>query len=238
MFFISAPFGNYLHFKNSLSVHGTFTVLPRKGRLTQIIKTLRYVKTDAGYSWRNKLGLRNPGLLAGMLKTNYNNLLSVAALEPDDWEKILMAVGPERNIELNISCPNIDACNATMDWPGFTKFPDKMRGQYCIVKIPPNSTEELIDRIVDMGYTQIHASNTLPTDKGGISGKILVPYTLKILEYIKTKYSHVEVVAGGGVTTPKDAKVYIDAGADHVSLGSVCFTPWKVKKIINENTIL
>ena len=62
MYFISAPFGNYLKFKNATSVAGTFTVLPRKGRLKQIIKTLRYVKTDAGWSWRNKLGLRNPGL--------------------------------------------------------------------------------------------------------------------------------------------------------------------------------
>ena len=29
------------------------------------------------------------------------------------------------------------------------------------------------------------------------------------------------------------AKHYIDAGADHISLGTVCFTPWKVKSIID-----
>ena len=231
MIFISAPFGNYLHFKNAISVHGTFTVAPRPGRLKAIIKTLRYTKQG----WRNKLGLRNPGLHAGMFKTSYDNVLSVAAIEPTDWTKIQMSIGVERNIELNVSCPNLDSHNDTTTWENFEKFPQKMRGKYCIVKIPPNSSETLIDRLVDMGYTQIHASNTLPTDKGGLSGKILMPHTVKLVKYIKNKYPKVEVVAGGGITTPKDAQMYYNEGADHISLGSVCFTPWKIRKIINES---
>ena len=108
MYFISAPFGNYLKFKNSISVTGTWTVNPRPGLIKQIIKTLRYVKTEQGRSWRNKLGLRNPGLHVGMLKTSYNQVMSVAALEISDWEKIRLAISPDRNIELNISCPNLD----------------------------------------------------------------------------------------------------------------------------------
>jgi len=232
MIFISAPFGNYLHFKNAISVHGTFTVAPRPGRLKAIVKTLRYTKQG----WRNKLGLRNPGLHAGMFKTSYDNVLSVSAIEPSDWTKIQMAIGKERNIELNVSCPNLDSHDDTTTWENFEKFPDIMLGNYCIVKIPPNSPEAFIDRLVDMGYKQIHASNTLPTDKGGLSGKILQPYTLKITEYIKDKYPEVEVIAGGGITKPEDAKTYYNAGADHISLGSVCFTPWKVGKIINESS--
>ena len=31
---------------------------------------------------------------------------------------------------------------------------------------------------------------------------------------------------------------YIDAGADHISLGTICFAPWKIKKIINNNTLI
>ena len=83
-YFIAAPFGNYLKFKNAISVKGTFTVNPRPGRLKQIVKTLRYVKTEAGWGWRNQLGLRNPGLFDGMFKTSYNEILSVAAIEPSD----------------------------------------------------------------------------------------------------------------------------------------------------------
>ena len=98
------------------------------------------------------------------------------------------------------------------------------------------STEEFIDNIVDMGYKQIHASNTLPTQKGGLSGKILMPHTLGIIRYIKRKHPNIEVIAGGGVFSIKDAKIYKGAGADHISLGSVCFTPWKIKNIIADGT--
>ena len=233
-YFISAPFGNYLKFKNAISVTGTFTVHPRPGRLKQILKTLRYVKTEAGWSWRNQLGLRNPGLFAGMFKTSYDEVLSVAALEPDDWGKIQMAIGPERNIELNISCPNIDACNDTMDWPKFDTFPERMRGKFTIVKIRPIADNNMVDKLVNLGYNCIHASNTLPTEKGGLSGKIIVPYTMKLIDYIKNKHPHVTIIAGGGVYSKQDAKNYLDAGADYISLGSVSFTPWKIKGIIND----
>ena len=40
--FISAPFGNYLKFKNAVSVTGTWTYKPRPGLFKQVVKTLRY----------------------------------------------------------------------------------------------------------------------------------------------------------------------------------------------------
>ena len=86
--------------------------------------------------------------------------------------------------------------------------------------------------MVEKGYNQIHASNTLPTEKGGISGKIVAPYTLGIISFLKENYPHVEVIAGGGVTDRYSADRYLDAGADHISLGTVSFTPWKLQKII------
>ena len=107
------------------------------------------------------------------------------------------------------------------------------QSEWCIVKIPPSATNELIDKIVDFGFKQIHASNTLPTEKGGLSGKVLIDHTLRIIDYIKTNHSHIEIIAGGGVYSKQDAQNYIDAGADHISLGTVCFTPWKLKRIIN-----
>lgn len=234
MFFISAPFGNFLSFKNTISVAGTFTVQPRPGRLKQILRTLRYVKTEAGWSWRNKLGLRNPGLQHALKTVNYDKILSVAAINQTDWTSIYNSISMDRNIELNVSCPNLDSHNDTTTWENFNKFPQKMRNKFCIVKIPPNATEEFIDRIVDMGYKQIHASNTLPTEQGGLSGKILMPYTLGIIRYLKNKHPHVEIIAGGGVTTKADVKIYKNAGAKHISLGSICFTPWRISKLVNE----
>ena len=50
MFFIAAPFGNYLKYENTISVSGTWTLKPRLGKIKQIIKTLRYTKRG----WVNK----------------------------------------------------------------------------------------------------------------------------------------------------------------------------------------
>ena len=228
MYFISAPFGNYLQYTNFLSgkpivsVTGTFTVKPRPGLAKQIIKTLRYTKTG----WRNKLGLRNPGIFKGIDNTASYSIMSIASLEPNDWRILYEAVPKNMSVELNISCPNVDA------HPDLTKSFAKDERKWCIVKVPPTITNKQIDKIVKLGYNQIHASNTVPTAKGGLSGDVIVPHTLRILEYIKSTHPHVEVIAGGGVKDKASANRYIDAGADHISLGTVCFTPWKLKEIV------
>ena len=229
-YFIGAPFGNYIKRSDAVNVTGTWTLHPRPGRFKQIIRTLRLTKDG----WRNKLGLRNPGLQVGMLKTNYNECLSIAAIEPKDWMSIYAQINRHRNIELNISCPNLDVHEDTTEFEGFELFTNQT-SDWCIVKIPPQAKHKLVDKIIDLGYTQIHASNTLPTDKGGLSGRCLQPYTLSQIEYIKKTHPHVQVIAGGGVYAKQDAQRYINAGADHISLGTVCFTPWKLKRIINDH---
>ena len=55
-----------------------------------------------------------------MFKTSYDNVLSVSAIEPD-WTKIQMAIGKERNIELNVSCPNLDPHDDTT-WKTLRSF--------------------------------------------------------------------------------------------------------------------
>ena len=230
MFFISAPFGNYLQYTNFLSgkpvisVTGTFTVKPRPGLVKQIIKTLRYTKTG----WRNKLGLRNPGILKGIEATSPYSVMSISSLEPNDWRILYEIVPKNMSVELNISCPNVDA------HPDLTKSFAKDERKWCIVKVPPTITNKQIDKIVKLGYTQIHASNTVPTPKGGLSGNVIVPHTMRIIEYIKSTHPHVEVIAGGGVSCKQDAQDYINTGADHISLGTVCFTPWRIKGIVND----
>ena len=232
MYFISAPFGNYIKRSDAISVTGTWTVDPRPGRLKQILRTLRYTRQG----WVNRLGLRNPGLAQGMWRTDYDNCLSIAAIESTDWTKVLEMISPKRNVELNISCPNLSVHEDTTRWESFDRFPQHMQGDWCIVKIPPKATKGSVDKLVDLGYTQIHASNTLPTDRGGLSGKALQPYTLNHIEYIKKTHPHVTVIAGGGVYAKQDAQRYINAGADHISLGTVCFTPWKLKRIIDDHS--
>ena len=162
--FISAPFGNYLKFKNAVSVTGTWTYKPRPGLFKQVVKTLRYTRDG----WRNKIGLRNRGIEYGIQKTNFNEVLSVSAISEHDWINLESIVPQSQSVELNISCPNLDVHEDTTTFNGFDLWPTTNR-KWCIVKVPPTSSYSLLDKIVKLGFTQIHASNTLPTDKGGLS---------------------------------------------------------------------
>ena len=82
MYFISPPFGNYLHFNNAdcISIRGSFTLQPRDGLWLQILKTLRYSWKEQG--WINQIGLRNPGIDYAIRewKDNYKKILFIALL--------------------------------------------------------------------------------------------------------------------------------------------------------------
>jgi len=220
MFFIAAPFGNYLKFKNILSVSGTWTLEPRPGRFMQVLKTLRYTK----YGWVNKLGLRNKGIDYGLKYPR--DILSIAAIKQGDWFKLYNKIPKNANVEINLGCPNIQP-NL---FPGFASFTQNHR-EWCIAKIPPTFKEEDIDFIIQAGFKQIHASNTIPTKDGGLSGKDVMPHTIRILKYIRRKHPNVTVIAGGGIYSKKDVEYYKNNGADHFSLGTICFTPWKIKGV-------
>jgi len=195
--------------------------------LPQILKTLRY--KDGG--WQNKIGLRNAGIVEGLKRTRSTDVLSLAAIDPHDWTKLNNIVPHDTSCEINISCPNLEKNIDPINLPDFDIWPNSDR-VWCICKVPPTVSKYEIDKIVDSGYHQIHASNTLYSINGGRSGKVLKAYTTEILDYIKNKYSHVTVIAGGGITSKKDAEFYLNRGADYVSLGTVCFTPWKLKNIL------
>ena len=134
-YFISAPFGNFLQYSSfaqgATCVTGTFTLKPRSGRLTQILKTLRYVPTEAGWAWRNQLGLRNPGIFKGIENTPWYSVMSIASLEPNDWKILYEIVPKNMSVELNISCPNVNK------HPNLTKAFAKDKRKWCIVKVPP-----------------------------------------------------------------------------------------------------
>jgi dihydroorotate dehydrogenase len=182
----------------------------------------------------NKLGLRNQGILHGVRFENHDevagrNVLSIAAIDDGDWEKFNQIIPQHYSIELNLSCPNvaevgIDASISVM----LSKY-----RRWCIAKVSPLSSKEEIDFIIGLGFNQIHASNAVPDSTyGAISGTIVKKYSLRIIEHIKKKHSHVQVIAGGGIHSVSDIDQYRNAGADHVSFGSVCFTPWRLPPLI------
>ena len=100
----------------------------------------------------------------------------------------------------------------------------------------PLSSAEEVDYVIHAGFTTLHFSNTLPVKSGGLSGKLLKPYTKKLIEIVRDgwKGRNIEIIAGGGVTTEEDVFEYLEVGANHISIGSGWFRPLKMRKLVNE----
>jgi dihydroorotate dehydrogenase len=222
--FISAPFGNYIKTKETISVTGSWTVQKRNGRIKQIVKTLRYTKRG----WVNKIGLRNPGLEYGLKHHKDNEVMSLAGINPNDWNIFSEQIPSNFDLEINLSCPNIESHETS----GIENFESENR-KWFIGKISPLTTNEELDEYIEkFKFKQIHACNTLPIDRGGLSGRELIPYTEKFIKYIKKHYPSVEIIAGGGIQSKKDIENYLNLGADHISLGTICFNPLNLRKLL------
>ena len=225
MFFISPPFGNYLLLPNTINIKGSYTLEPRPGKWGQILKTLRYSYVYNG--WINKIGLRNEGLVSALKKfDNSKSIMSIAILKHEEVKKIEKIIPKDLNIELNVSCPNLNKSLIKNDLHIFLNDQRK----WCIVKLSPLESKESIDNYYNQGFRQFHVSNTLPTRRGGVSGKELQPFTNKHIDYIKSKYDDVIVIGGGGVRTKNDAINYINRGANYVSVSTLCFSPFSFMK--------
>jgi len=245
--FISPPFGNYKSILSRLYnldkikkyeikyIKGSYTLEPRLGLFSQIIKTLRY--SFAANGWINKIGLRNPGIKYA-IEQNYNNLdeeqrtkiiTSIAILDKDDIPQFQKYIPHDMNLEINISCPNVEH---SLIASGISGFINKYR-TWCIVKLSPIATHSQIDELYNQGFRQFHCSNTLPIANGGLSGPSLKPYTSRLITYISRNYPDCEIIAGGGITSINNINEYKHLGAMYFSVSTLLFNPWKSYKFFN-----
>ena len=237
--FIAAPWGNWLHPQGTIPVMGTFTLQPRGNRFWRVLRTLRYRRSLGG--WTNNLGLPNPGIAVGLQKFNPElaQVLSVAEIEHGDYKKLAREIPEDFPVELNLSCPNLEKTLPWDDAEMFTRSCHKRK--WCIAKVGPLVRPEELEFLIEkLGFSQIHACNslrvTVPHNLGGsVSGPILVPYVLEIIELVRQHWPEVTVIAGGGIKNSQDVYRYLSAGAKHVSLGTVCFNPFKLNKLLREN---
>ena len=235
-FFISAPFGNWIKPQGCIPVTGTWTFDPRGNRFWAVAKTLRYNKEAGG--WTNKLGLPNPGIKVGLQKTSVNEVLSIAETERGDFWKLSRIIPENQNIELNLSCPNLEKKLTWEHASVFTKGAAAKKlnkREWCIAKLSPLTTpEELKFIIEELGFTQLHFSNVLPFgDAGGISGPVLREFTVELIEMCRKEWGEdITIVAGGGVRDLGAVTEYLSAGADHISIGSACFNPFVFRKLL------
>ena len=232
-YFIAAPFGNWVKPVGIIPVCGTYTLHPNGGnKLWSAVKSLRYDFKRQG--WMNNMGLPNPGVKVGLERHIRGEVLSIAEIERNDFKKLYSLIPERTSVELNLSCPNI----RNLPWDSTEIFArTKEKREWCICKVSPTVTpEDLEFLITKLGFTQIHASNTLPLQGyGGLSGQTLIPYTLDIIRLIREEWPEVTIIAGGGVADFSGVYEYLNGGADHVSLGSVCFNPFKLRKILRQS---
>ena len=227
-FFISAPFGNYIKPKGTIPVTGTFTLNPQGNRFWAVLKTLRYNTAHNG--WTNRLGLPNPGIREGLKKSS--TVISIAEMNKGDFQRLNVLIPENQSIELNLSCPNLEK---KLTWESAKCF-DSEKREWCIAKLSPLTTPEELKFVVEfLGFTQLHFSNTLPTIYGGLSGPVLRRYTMELIDLARSEYGNsVEIIAGGGVSDFGSVMDYLSNGADHISLGSVCFHPFKLRKLLKK----
>ena len=198
-FFIAAPFGNYIRRSGITSVMGTFTLNQRSGLILSLIRTLRYSFRDK--AWYNALGLKNPGIQAGLRKWNNdsrNRVISIAAIENTDWMHLRDLIPSHVPLELNISCPNISK------FLHYVKDIHMFANRNVIVKLPPEILDRELREIYDMGFRKFHSCNTLRTDRGARSGSILKTFVSNQIRTLKEMDENNFCIAGGGIEHYQD----------------------------------
>lgn len=232
---ISAPFGNYIQPKDATATIGTFTAKARPGRWQRVIQTVRYYP-GAG-AWVNRIGLRNPGIDSVGSGSAGGRILSIHGFDPDEWD-YLLAVAPSKTpnaLELNLSCPNV---------PGGEDYPKNLFAKAqatflpVIVKLPPVNYDVMLHDALNEGVRWFHATNTLPTPGGGISGKPLKAVALAVVRDVRAVGGEsVHIIGGGGITLPSDIDDYAEAGADHFAVGSGAVWFWRLRALCKAATV-
>jgi len=223
-YYIAPPFGNYLHRPDMYSVMGTYTLLSRPGLLKSLLKTLRYSFFHKG--WTNQLGMRNPGIEKGIQKYYVQpsrRIVSICGFNYGEW-KTLAEYTRGIRIELNLSCPNV-GMKGNIGCP--IELFDASR---VIVKMSPLTTENEIVSYMERGVRKWHFSNTLSIAQGGLSGKTLMQYNRKLIKFTLKEDKCAKIIGGGGVTSMSDVAWYRDLGCSGVSLGTVLFKPFALRK--------
>ena len=172
-----------------------------------------------------------------------SQILSIAETSEDEFIIMEDMIPKRMNVEVNLSCPNLPENTVPKlidnDSPMmFTALHVENAGligrDWCIAKVSPFITGKELRHVVEkLNFRQIHLANTIPTEKGGLSGPALKPYVLQLIHYVRGMWGdRITIIAGGGIRTDDDVTEYMDAGANHISLGTVCFNPFKLRKLL------
>lgn len=157
-------------------------------------------------------------------------IYSVGAVAEGEWEKLVDVIPASVSLEINMGCPNLNIRPRISDShirELVTKHP------LVIFKLTYSQTVfSEIESLIESGARYLHLFNTIPSPRGGVSGKQVQEVALKTIRQVKDKYPDVIIVGGGGMYSIEDVTRYREAGASHFSLGSVFLSPIKAAKLL------
>jgi dihydroorotate dehydrogenase (NAD+) catalytic subunit len=215
--------------------------------LRRYSKALRRI--DAG--WLNAFGWSNIGLERYFEEyfprtADQNRIVSVGGFDTDMFAEAVALVsrhaGPSEiaAVELNLSCHNVN-----IDFDAITAdvlaavMPEARHP--LILKLSPDSDYVATARLAaERGISALTTINTvkglrldpetgepwLTNRYGGMSGRAIKPIALRVVSELREAGIRLPIIATGGIRTFDDAREFLWAGADAVSLGSEAFLAW------------
>ncbi len=217
-------------------VGGTVTLKSRSGNPQP--RLLRQPRLEAIV---NSMGFPSRGMddvESNIRKSSANPLiLSISGFSVKEFVQCYRrATRLARGVELNISCPNTDGLQKFL-WP--KAFQDLLqrinhhRTTPLFVKIPPYYDEQQQDNVLNLvriaqknGVDGITAANTRPVEepalemgRGGLSGRPLLPDTLRIVADVRREVGEdMTINACGGISSAEDVEQALAQGADTVQI--------------------
>ena len=217
----------------------TVTRLPRDGNTP-----VRIAETDVGML--NSIGLANPGIdrfltrnLPRLEKLGVPIWVSVGGFETDDYADICSRLDDHAvvsAIELNVSCPNVEAPAETTAQivsasrlatrkPLWAKLSPAVPDVGEVAKAAQAAGADglsLVNTIRGLKLDPRTLRPVLGPGQGGLSGPALKPIALAA---VATCYrvTGMPIVGMGGIRTGLDALEFVAAGAQHVAVGTTLF---------------
>lgn len=217
----------------------TVTPLPRGGN-----PPVRIAETDAGML--NSIGLANPGIdrflsesLPALAYLGVPVWVSVGGFQADEFAELCTRLDERDDvavIELNLSCPNVEAIEETPVETVAACRAATTKPLYAKLSPADPAIAETARSVADAGADGLSLVNTirglaldsrlrpvLARAVGGLSGPALRPVALAAV-YACHRATGLPVVGMGGVATGRHALELIAAGASAVALGTILFS--------------
>ncbi len=217
-------------------VGGTVTLHPRPGNPRP-----RLLRRPRQQALVNALGF--PSLGIDVVEANLRRcsarplVLSVSGLTVDEFRRCYQRAAPlAQAVELNVSSPNTAGLRVFHEPAAFRELLESVnlhRKTPLFVKIPPYSNSREQDAVLalvriarELGVDGITAANTRPIEepavkmgRGGLSGKPLLPDTLRIVGDVRREAGdNMTINACGGISTAADVARALECGADTVQV--------------------